>query len=160
MDDLETFAKRFLLGRINWWAVPRQGGVINFGNIVRLLLVRQPPFQVELFIVPDAPSSFTVHTHPNVDVIEFGLTGDAGLFINAKPSCSEADVDRWLHGSIKTVPIRIRPWDDHSGMGKTPYAFLSIQQWLHGVYPTSVGLDWCGESASVEQEAMRLAQHG
>lgn len=160
MSELEAFAKRFLLGRINWWNVPRQGAVINFGNIVRLLLVRQPPFQVELFIVPDAPSSFTEHTHPHVDVIQFGLTGDAGLFVNAQPSCSEEDVDRWLRGDIKTAPIHINPWDAHSGYGKTPYAFLSIQQWLPGVEMTSVGLDWVGQSSSVEQDALRMAHRG
>ena len=153
-DILVAFAKRFLLGRINWWDLPRSSGVTNFGNIVSLVLYRKKPFQVELFIVPDAPSSFTEHKHPNVDVIQFGLTGDAGLFVNSKLACSEADVLRWMNGEFKTPFVRIHPTDWHSGLGRTPYAFLSIQHWLNGVEPTSVGIEWEGEPSSVEQEAL------
>lgn len=153
-DTLEVFAKRFLTGRINWWKVPRQDAITDFGNIISFVIYRDYPFQVELFIVPHNISTFTVHQHPNVDVMEFGLSGKAALFINGKHSCSPEEVEQWLQGEIPTAPIRIKPTDWHSGEGYTPYAFLSIQQWLNNVPCTSVGLDWIGEPSSVEQYAM------
>lgn len=159
LSPLQQFAKRFLLGRMNWYAVPRlPTAVTNFGNIISLVLYRKDQFQVELFIVPDAPSSFTEHTHPDVDVVEFGLTGIAELNINGLPSCTEADVDMWLKGDRPTVPIAIPPGTLHSGAGHTPYAFLSIQHWLNGITPTSVGLNWRGQAASLEQAQLWLQE--
>ena len=160
MYDLEHFAKRFLTGRINWWDVPRQNAIINFGNIISLCLYRHPPFQVELFIVPHAPSSFTEHRHPDVDVLQFGLSGDAMLLLNRQESYSKSQVQQWLRNELVTPAIRIKPTDMHSGYGNTRYAFLSIQHWLNNVQPTSVGLNWVGEPSSVEQWAMLSAQSG
>lgn len=151
---VEEFALKFIKGRMLWWDVPRVNGIINFGNIISLLLYRKPPYQVELFIIPHTTSSFTRHKHPNVDVVEFGLTGDAALYINDTPSCSKQDVQNWLCGIQHTVPIHIKPTDWHSGEGYTPYAFLSIQHWLNDVNPTSVGLDWIGQPSSQEQEKL------
>ena len=154
MDELEQFAKRFLTGRINWSAIDRKNGVINFGNIVSLCLYRKPPFQVELFIGPLDKSSFTEHKHPDVDVIEFALSGEAMLFINSASAHTEADVQQWVKGDVQTLPVRIKPSDWHSGFANTPWAFLSIQHWLNNVQPTSVGLNWIGEPFSVEQSEM------
>jgi len=154
LSDLEVFAKRFLTGRINWWAIPRQSAIINFGNIISFVIYRKEQFQVELFIVPSTPSTFTTHKHPNVDVMEFGLTGNAALYINGKESCSEQDVLQWMSGNLQTVPIHIAPTDYHSGKGFTPYAFLSIQHWLNNVQPSSVGLDWEGQPSSAEQSIL------
>ena len=152
--QLDQFVKRFLTGRINWCGVPRIGAIRNFGNIISLVLYRKPPFQVELFIVPHQTSSFTVHKHPNVDVVEFGLTGDAELFINGQCTHSREQMAQWLSGSIHTYPIAISPESWHSGFGYTPYSFLSIQMWMNSVEPSSVGLDWEGEPSSDEQEAL------
>lgn len=150
-----TFARRWLFGRVAWRDVPRcPTAVTNFGNIISLVLYRQKPFQVELFIVPSAPSTFTEHRHPDVDVIEFGLTGDAYLYINGERSCSKEIVDRWLQGDITTQPIAIPSTALHSGGGHTPYAFLSLQKWLNDVEPSSVGLNWDGKPASIEQQQM------
>jgi len=153
-DGFIKFVKLFLNGRINWQAVPRDNAIRNFGNIISFVIYRESPYQVELFIVPTAPSSFTEHTHPNVDVIEFGLTGKVLLSINGEPICTEATLDDWQCILINTVPIHIAPTDVHSGKGITPYAFLSLQHWLNGVTPTSVGLNWNGEPSSTEQESM------
>lgn len=156
--DVEQFALHFLRGRISWRSVPRCNAIRNFGNIISLVLYREPPFQVELFIVPHDISTFTEHRHPDVDVVEFGLSGDAALYINGVPSCSKEDVQHWLHSDIATIPIHIGPTDVHSGEGFTPYSFLSIQKWLHGVQPSSVGLNWIGEPSSSEQWAMLTAK--
>jgi|SRR5215471_5244253 len=156
---LEDFARRFLTGRISWRAVPRQHAITNFGNIISFVLFRDPPFQVELFIIPHDRSSFTSHRHPHVDVVEFGLSGQSMLYIDGQPACSEETVVRWMTGDESTMPVLVGHEAWHYGHGCTPYAFLSIQQWLDGVRPTSVGLDWEGSPSSPEQELL-LGQRG
>ena len=153
-ENLLSFAKRFLTGRINWWAVPRKDAVTNFGNVVSVVLYRKPPFQVEMFVVPHKESSFTTHRHPDVDVIEFGLSGDADLYVNGKLSHTREDLALWLDNKVVTKPVTVDSTDWHSGEGFTTYAFLSIQEWLHGVEPSSVGLNWIGEPSSIEQAVM------
>lgn len=166
MNELEQFARHFLMGRINWQAIPRSPtAVTNFGNIISLVLYRKDQFQVELFIVPHDQSHFTEHRHPDVDVIEFGLTGDSALLINGIPAYSEDDINKWLINEKQTARIHIAPTDYHSGQGYTPYAFLSIQHWLHGISPSSVGLNWQGAPASSEQaelwtDEQRLTSYG
>ena len=148
-----SFAVRFITGRLDWRDVPRLG-LINFGNIISLVIYRSVPFQVELFIVPHAPSFFTEHRHPNVDVVEFPLAGVNRLYINGVQVHSDLDTAEWVQGLQKSPLIQIKPTDLHSGDSHSPYAFLSIQKWLNGVTPTSVGLDWDGEPASPEQRVM------
>lgn len=158
MHDLDVefsrFVKHFLTGRINWRAIPRQNAIYNFGNIISLVVYRHDQYQVELFIAPKAPSTFTPHTHPHVDVVEFGLTGHVLLNINNMPVCTVDEFHAWQRGEMNTVPVHILPTAIHSGQGVTPYAFLSLQHWLNGVAPTSVGLNWHGDASSVEQQAM------
>ena len=154
--ELAQFTKRFLTGRINWWAVPRANAITNFGNIISFVIYRKDQFQVELFIIPHAPSYFTSHRHPDVDVVEFGLSGYNMLYINGKQVYSTDDIAQWLSDELSTVPIHIAPTDYHSGTGIMPYAFLSIQHWLNKIPPTSVGLNWEGEPSSMEQEALWL----
>lgn len=155
---LEQFAYKFTKGRISWQNVPRKGAIRNFGNIISLILFCEAPFQVELFIVPFAYSSFTLHRHPDVDVIEFGLSGYSTLEVNGMPPYTLETTQAWLNGSLPTGFIRIYPTDWHSGKGFTPYSFLSIQKWLNGVSPTSVGLNWEGQASSLAQAEMLLAQ--
>lgn len=152
-SSVEDFALRFLRGRIIWRDIPKLG-ITNFGNIISMLLYRQAPFQVELFIAHHLTSSFTEHRHPDVDTVEFGLAGDNDLFINGKPGHTREQIAAWLQGNYKAMPIRIKPEDWHSGAGRTPYSFLSIQKWLNGVKPSSVGLNWEGFPSSTEQWQM------
>src|SRR3977135_1679260 len=152
-DDFTQFVKRFLTGRMKWQAIPRVDAIRNFGNIISLVLYRHIPYQVELFIAPSAPSTFTPHTHPDVDVMEFALTGHVRLEINGMLVFTEEILSQWLYGVNKSIPIHIAPTDVHSGKGITPYAFLSLQHWLNGVTPTSVGLNWHGEPSSIEQQS-------
>ena len=151
--DVMNFAKRFIAGKINWRHTPRDG-IINFGNIISICIYRDIPFQVELFIVPFAPSSFTEHIHPDVDVVEYALAGYNNLYINDNLAFTKLNGMKWLSGTEETSLIRIHPWDKHKGTANMPYAFLSIQKWLHGVTPTSVGLNWSGTPASREQAKM------
>jgi hypothetical protein len=156
--QLEAFVKRFLLGHFAWWNIPRQDAIINFGNIIRLLLYRKEQYQVELFIVPFAQSSFTLHCHPDVDSYEFPLTGDNMLFLDGQYVFTAEQVQQWLASAVRSTPVHIGPDCWHSGYGNTPYAFLSMQRWLHGIEPTSVGLNWQGVPSSLEHANMLSAQ--
>lgn len=154
-STVEDFTAHFLLrGRFMWRDVPRLDNIRNFGNIISMILYRQPPFQVELLIVPHQHSSFTTHRHPDVDTVEFGLCGDSVFIKNGKPGHTDAQMASWLAGDYDTPLIRLTPNDWHSGYGNTPYSFLSIQKWLHDVEPTSVGLNWDGDTSSTEQEQL------
>ena len=154
-QELDQFAVRFLTGRINWrHGIPRYGAIRNFGNIVSMVLYHKPPFQVELFIVPHDTSTFTEHRHPDVNVYEFHLTGDAVLYRDGVAMATPEYVQQWINGTVEASLIPIPPTCVHSGMGFTPYAFLSIQEWLNDVHPTSVGLNWIGAPSSDEQQIM------
>jgi hypothetical protein len=151
--SLEHFARHFLTGRINWWAVPRQDAIHNYDSIVGIVLYRKDQYQVELFIVPYSPSSFTLHCHPDVDTYEFPLTGDNALYLDGELMFTTEQVRQWLQGQLRSQPVHIAPDMWHCGHGATPYAFLSIQHWLHGVQPTSVGLNWQGLPSSARHAA-------
>lgn len=154
-QSLEIFAKRFLTGRINWYNIHRDA-VCHFGDMIRFLLYREGQYQVELFITPHAPSSFPEHRHPDVDTYEFPLCGHNMLYMDGVPRYTEAQVDAWLHdGTIKSQLVHIAPDDWHSGGGNTLYAFLSIQRWLHGVSPSSVGLNWIDRQQEAFETAMQ-----
>ena len=154
-STIEQFALHFLKGRIIWRDVPKMG-ITNFGSIMSMLLYRKPPFQVELLIVPDSTSSFPAHRHPDVDTVEFGLSGQGDLFVNGVASYTENQIQLWLAGNFKALPIHIGPTDWHSGAARTPYAFLSMQKWLHDVEPSSVGLNWEGETVSTKHDALLI----
>ena len=156
VTPLQQFAKRFLTGRINWQAIPRTNAIINFGNIISFVIYRKGQYQVELFIVPHKVSSFTNHRHPNVEVIEFPLSGVNTLFVNGKEAHTDLQAQQWLSGEVDSPLVPIHLTDYHSGTATMPYAFLSIQLWLNDISPTSVGLDWIGAPSSMEQEALWL----
>ncbi len=147
------FARKFIAGKLNWLHCPRLG-LTHFGNIISQVIFRDIPFQVELFIVPSAPSSFTEHTHPDVDVVEYPLSGVNVLYVNGKEAHTVLQAEGWLAGELPSPLVRIEPTDKHSGQSDMLYSFLSIQKWLNGVAPTSVGLNWMGEPSSSEQAQM------
>lgn len=156
LDDtinVMDFAKRFITGRLDWRNVPR-GGLTNFGNIISLVIYRQPPFQVELFIIPTAPSSFPEHRHPDVDTVEFALAGIGSLNVNGRVCSTQEQALLWYNCQLPSPLVHIQPCDMHSGQNTMPHAFLSIQKWLNGVSPTSVALNWIGEYGSAVQEEM------
>lgn len=152
LNTVEEFALYFLKGRMLWRDVPRLESIRNFGSIISMLLYRKPPFQVELLIVPHQQSSFTTHRHPDVDSVEYGLCGDHVFILNGEPGYTQEQMNSWLSGNYNTPLIHILPTDWHSGYNNSPYAFLSIQKWLHNVQPTSVGLNWEGELVSEEHK--------
>ena len=117
------------------------------GIVISTVLCRMGQFQVELFAGP-GPGHFPEHRHPNVDSIEVHLTGETNFTIRG---CPVVPPERLAQVGDDGASIfcgfrsRVRPQDAHGAtVGPAGGAFLSIQHWLNGVEPTSVGLDWEG----------------
>ena len=146
-DPLLAFAYWFIQQPISFIRPPILG-VYDFGDITSLVLYRQGQFQVELFIVRPNHKGFPDHTHPNVDAMEAALSGkifftrdgvrltdDTSVNIPAPDGASQ------LCGNL----VRVREGQIHgASVGPEGASFLSIQHWLNGVRPTSVGPDWEG----------------
>lgn len=127
-----------LAGFLEWWMntrpinTPAENSVTQAGAIYGVVLYRQPPYQVQLFIMPPY-SSIEDHIHPNVDSYEVYLGGD---------------IDFRFDGEIHTPQalgtyIRVQPNCWHGGLfGPRGGSFLSVQKWLNGKEPTTVGDDW------------------
>jgi hypothetical protein len=149
-DPLAEFAKWFM-SQPMLHVRPPMFGVHDFGDLLALTLYREGAFQVELFLIRPQGAGFSLHgehRHPNVDSFEVGLCGEIYFSLNGKQLMADSVVETvqsdggW---ALCGVPQRILPTDLHTARcGKDGGSFLSIQQWLNGVTPTSVGLDWEG----------------
>ena len=99
-----------------------------------IVLFREGRYQVQLFILQ--PNTIIMpHVHPNVDSYEVYMGGDL-LF----------EVDGVVHEQIEMFEnIRVHPHSVHSGIAGARAAFLSVQLWLNGTQPTTVGYDWADD---------------
>lgn len=140
---------------------PEEDGVLTVHeSVLTLTIFRCPPFQVELVILlPNSPAWPGEHRHPNVDSYEVAWYNSVDFTKNG----------RLCNGPELVVPVpvagcdhvqqafcvRLTPDDWH---GTTPLkkgaALISVQRWLNGVAPTSVGLDWIGQPVTKGHEAL------
>lgn len=129
-DDLTAFKHWWESGRfIN---TPVEHAVSQAGVIHGVVLYRQAPYQVQLFIMPPN-SSIDDHIHPNVDSYEVFIGGDIVFRCNG---------ESYKQNTLGNC-IRVEPSSWHGGVfGEQGGCFLSIQKWLNGVPPTTVGHDW------------------
>ena len=119
-----------------WWLAnrqikPPQDAIRRVGTISGFTLFRAGPFQVEMFIA-EPHSSAPPHSHPNVDSVEFVLSGTL--------------VADEANGIILSpgVPFSVPRGAAHvAACGESGVCFLSIQKWI-GQEPTSVTIDWDG----------------
>ncbi len=148
--NLAAFARWFLAQPLSALRPPVDATftvVTTGGRVEGMLLYRDAPYQVELFNAPRGGGHFPPHRHPNVDSIEYLLSGQIGFHVAGRAAPVEdvfavaADGAAKLCGTI----VRIRPSDWHGAdVGPAGGVFLSIQRWLNGVPPSSVVLDWEG----------------
>jgi hypothetical protein len=135
----------------NWWLnnrpifVPFDAPAMFWEHVMGAVLYRAGPWQVQLFIV--APNSvISDHRHPHVDSYEVYLSGDIefnrGGEIRTSFSDSQFSGFDGRHKCFGT-DIRVVPGDWHGArVGPKGGIFLSIQHWLDGHHPSSVGEDW------------------
>jgi len=142
-------------------------GVHDFGtDICSIVLHKFGQYQTELFVAPREWNTTTKprnnnftdlkgakkmeqHRHPNVDSFEVPLCGNIDFFKNGEPVAPREKVfgvspkgQSLLFGTF----TRILPVDWHgASFGPGGGSFMSVQHWLNGVVPSSVGMDWEGQ---------------
>lgn len=161
-DDLTHFAHWFLQQPIGSLTPPGRDAVYDFDELTSMVLYRKGEYQVELFLVKPTTTKMQLpgeHRHPNVDSFEYHLSGDIRFTLNGVQTVPDeqcaalVDGVSWLCGKHLT---RIKPTDWHgASMSAGSGAFLSIQKWLEGVQPTSVGMDWEGKPHAEKQKKER-----
>ena len=132
-------------------------GITRIGEYTGLVLYRQSPYQVELWILPPNMQS-TEHSHPNVDIFLVHVTGDLKVWVG----------EELVLGPVQTVPdkngvtrsngnfIRIKPGQLHRAeTGPLGGAFMNIQLWVDGK-PRSTDSDWKGDALN-EDHKKKLA---
>ena len=149
LESLEKF--------LHWWLSARPMNTpnelpTNFnGTLSGAVLYRQEPYQVQLFIV-QPNSDIEAHIHPNVDSYEVYVGGDINFM------CDNVEYKNNAIGNC----IRVKPNSWHGGkFGERGGCFLSVQKWLNGVIPTSVGNDWHDKNNNETGTASKLImKHG
>ena len=153
-DELSAFLQWYLPNFTGIY-VPVENGVHCCEDIFGVTIYRHPPFQVQLFIT--APNTIIPeHVHPNVDSYEVALTGMEfncngrvvmPMWFNTSQDDINAEAKKWNLAKGAYNFIRIKPDTKHGAKSSTTGgAFMSVQHWLHGVEPTSVGNDWFAEA--------------
>ncbi len=148
-DDLTTF--------LEWWIdagqrinTPLERSIHFVENLTSTCIYRHEPFQVELVTVK--PNTYIPpHTHPNVDSYEVALRGiefySDGKTVLPMWFANQKDPNSNLSIAHYNV-VRVLPSSEHSAKaGPEGGCFLSVQQWLNGVEPSAVGMDWKGGSS-------------
>ena len=148
MDELEAFA-RWYWDIARTMEVPGINSIHFMDNLTAITLYRKDQFQIEL-VLCSPNSEIPDHVHPNVDSFEIYMSGSIMFRNQGKLLIEkhEADAVNWNGFSARrSTCIRVRPEDQHGAtIGNAGGAFLSIQQWLNGVKPTTVGHDWSGNT--------------
>jgi hypothetical protein len=150
-DRLSEFLAWFLCHGL---AAARPAGIYDYGPVRSLVLFRGGEFQVELFTVAPGYGFGAEHRHPDVDSYEVHVWGEIVLTINGQDSAPvQLDI-----GGRPFLITRVTPDDWHGAHPMSAGgAFFSVQHWLNGVPPTSVGLNWVGAPPSAEH-ALRLQE--
>lgn len=155
-DPLEKFADWFL-GETFSLLRPPMYGVHYFGDLMSVILFRDDEFQAELFIVrPGATERCGEHGHPDVDSMEVAISGELYFTLEGQLVCprrssrqiaSDGSLEKYLHR------VRVYPNQSHTAfVGKDGGCFLSLQRWLNGVKPSSIGLNWSGEEHAAQHK--------
>ena len=144
ISELEVYLKWIVENvSISPWLLIEKN--LSFADgIVGLVVHRDEQFQTQLFTA-QPNISIPNHRHPNVDSYEVAMNGMT-----------------FIH-SGRTIPSKImRPgmsiYVDHDDLHGA-YAsegggcFLSVQQWLNDVSPTSVGNDWIGDTMGAQHDS-------
>lgn len=128
-------------------------GITRVGDYTGLILYRQPPFQVELWILPPNMQS-TEHSHPNVDIFLVHVTGDLKVWVGDKLVLGPVDTVPDKNGVTKSNGnfVRIAPGELHKAeTGPLGGAFMNVQLWTDGK-PRSTDSDWKGDALNEDHK--------
>ena len=127
--------------------IPADSQLDFSGNLSGLVLYRSGQYQVQLFIINE-DAVIKPHCHPNVDSYEVTVCGKVAFEVNGY---RHEDRKMWDH-------VRVLPEDMHTAyIGKGGGSFISVQKWLNGVKPTTVGHDWKDEIGRTSGSADKTA---
>tara|TARA_R100000995_G_C3407276_1_gene87716 strand:- start:53 stop:583 length:531 start_codon:yes stop_codon:yes gene_type:complete len=145
-DELTDFLEWYIDAEMRIY-VPHENFVHFVEGVTGLTIYRSGQFQVQLFTV--TPNTvIPSHTHPNVDSYEVSLSGmeftlNDKIVLPRSYTNLKAPNSNLSMSHYKT--IRVLPDCPHGGIaGKNGGSFMSVQQWINDVEPTSVGNDWDG----------------
>jgi hypothetical protein len=148
MAELEQFLNWAMSGGIPTIGfIPFQNAVRNIEDVWSVTWFREPPFQIQMFLVPP---NYVIpeHTHPNVDSFEVYLGGQIRFSHGGEWVVSE---DAFTNPGQLGLPqmrgatIRVKPGEKHGGVfGPGGGVFMSVQHWLNGVDPHCVAADYDG----------------
>jgi hypothetical protein len=144
-------AERTLEEFVDWWwetrtfLPPVDSPVLIDGSISGVVLYRDAPFQVQLFII--APGvEIPDHVHPNVDSYEIYFSGQIEFRRHGRRVTGRRMWPLKLasgHQALFGHRIRVDSVDSHGGtIGPAGGSFLSLQCWRADLAPTNVGDDW------------------
>lgn len=160
-DPLKAYHDWFFTMPIAGLLLPKFG-VTDYDDLVSLVVHRDGQFQTELFIVPRKWSFDEEHRHPDIDSFEVHLAGEIGFHIDGKPVSAEADIKGIAPNGMSLMAgrsLRVYPNTWHgASVGEGGGAFFSIQHWLNGVPPSSVGKCW--EGPAVNDLHLKMVSHG
>lgn len=136
-------------------SVPRGAAPVTFvEGVTGTVLYRLGNFQVQLFTVTPG-AVIPPHHHPNVDSYEMSLWGVTFYLL-------ENGERLQIHPNIMRQGgqvIRVLPETDHGAeASRWGGCFLSIQQWLNGVKPSSVGNDWAGAETMGAEHSIQIRE--
>ncbi len=141
-DDLTDYAQWFMAAAPTHHRRP-VGEVVHYDPATAIVMDRDEQFQVELYTFP-AGVDIPAHKHPNVESIEIGICGQLLVFLDGKcvqgPFSMERAAVTFMNRGFR-IPANI---DHYVSLGPPGGAFFSVQKWLNGKIPTSIGDDWAG----------------
>jgi cytoskeletal protein CcmA (bactofilin family) len=141
---LVKFARQVLSTSMLQLKAPVEGAIHTYGSINGVVIHRDGNFQAELFVI-NGNIEIPSHGHPDIDSIELYVSGDVDLLVEGKSVMPEGD----KHGFM----VRVFPNQEHSAhVGPDGGCFMSIQHWINGIPPSSVGLNWSGDPHEQEQK--------
>jgi hypothetical protein len=159
-DELDEFLLWFVSQGPNLGKVPVMQAVTTLGhdgkggNVMSGVWYRKGQFQVELLMIV-GPWIIPEHTHPNIDSYQVLLGGQIRFSRHGEwltPETYQVDINDDGTSPYRGQRIRVNHNDLHGGVvGPEGVMYFSVQHWLNGVEPHSVGLDWNGRTASQQQ---------
>ena len=135
---LVRFTRAVLMMPFGLLQIPFDSAIHSYGCINGVVLHRRGDFQAELFVVtPD--TELPPHGHPDIDSIEVYVSGDIEFILEGR---AITNPEKKMGRSM----IRVLPGQEHGArIGPAGGCFISVQRWLNGIEPSSVGLNWSGE---------------